>query len=94
MELKIDLKKESKEDIKKLISFLQKFIDEYPSYSPEPSQGAFNMFGSDNSSESEDSLNNASSGMDMFSNDSSYTEKEDEEKEPEQFNVHDMLEQY
>ena len=66
MKITIDTKEESKQEIKKLIAFLQKLVDndysDYSRSSPEPSSGSFNMFGSDSSS---------NSGMNMFSDDSS-----------------------
>jgi hypothetical protein len=83
MKITIDTKEESKEEIKKLISFLQKLVDEdsySSSSSPEPAAGAFNMF-SDNDSEGSSSYTNI------------FGENKPEEKE-ETFNVRDMLEKY
>ena len=45
VEIKVDLKRNSKEDIKKVIDFLQKFIEEDTmSETPDISPGAFNLF--------------------------------------------------
>ncbi|MBN1503313.1 hypothetical protein JW930_07275 [Candidatus Woesearchaeota archaeon] len=45
MEIKIDTKKDSKEDIEKAIVFLQQFVDsEALSNMPEVNDGAFNIF--------------------------------------------------
>ena len=107
MKLTIDTKEESKEEIKKIIVFLQKLVEEgYSSYNTEPptsTQGAFNMFGSDSSSESNESFNTPSSSMDMFSSDTPtnsniFAENSSSdiyaEKKEETFNIHDMLEEY
>lgn len=45
VEIKVDLKRNSKEDIRKVIDFLQKFVDEDAiTESPDISPGAFNLF--------------------------------------------------
>ncbi len=45
VEIKVDLKRNSKEDIKKVIDFLQKFVDEdNTSETSDISPGAFNLF--------------------------------------------------
>jgi len=45
VEIKVDLKRNSKEDIRKVIKFLQNYIeDESISDSPDISPGAFNLF--------------------------------------------------
>ena len=45
VEIKVDLKRNSKEDIIKVIEFLQKFIEEDTmSETPDISPGAFNLF--------------------------------------------------
>jgi len=46
MEIRIDTSKDNLEDIKKVIKFLQHFIDETPDYSGpiEISEGTFNIF--------------------------------------------------
>ena len=110
MKLTIDTKEESKEEIKKIIQFLQKIVEEeYSSYNKPPStstQGSFNMFGSDNT-QNKDSFNSPPSSMDMFGSDTTtnsntFTENsssdiyaEKKELEKEEtFNVHDMLEEY
>ena len=46
LEIRIDTKKDSSEEIKKAIQFLQGFV-EAQSEMPETAQGAFNMFGND-----------------------------------------------
>ncbi len=56
MEIKIDTKKDSKEDLQKIIEFLQKFIHEgsaSPEYDSTVSEGAFNMFGDNSETPSE-----------------------------------------
>lgn len=54
MKIEIDTNKDSREDIKKAIKMLQALVGEENSYGlyksnkqPEPSPGAFNMFGDD-----------------------------------------------
>ncbi|MCK5789066.1 MAG: hypothetical protein KAH32_08700, partial [Chlamydiia bacterium] len=103
MKITIDTKEESKEEIKKLISFLQKLIDEdsyssYSSESPEPTAGAFNMF-SDNS---QDTSSSSSGYTNIFGEnkpeEQTLNTNEDVnlhmKKEDEPFNMKDMLEQY
>jgi len=46
MEVRIDTKRDSAQDIRKAIEFLQRIIDERPEVSgQEPESGSFNMFG-------------------------------------------------
>ena len=58
MEIKIDTKKDSKDDIKQVIAFLQKIVDEgtasISNYDTNVSEGAFNMFDDDSTSNSTD----------------------------------------
>ena len=45
VEIKVDLKRNSKEEIQKVIEFLQKFVDEGTiGETPDISPGAFNLF--------------------------------------------------
>ena len=44
VEIKVDLKRNSKDDIRKVIDFLQKFVDEDSVDSADISPGAFNLF--------------------------------------------------
>ncbi|MFC1648713.1 hypothetical protein ACFL1B_04615 [Nanoarchaeota archaeon] len=53
MEIKIDTSKDSTEDIKKMISFLQHFVNEQHDHSslvPDASEGMFNIFDNDDNS--------------------------------------------
>ena len=65
MEIKIDTKKDSVDDIKKIIRFLQNFIEnnKTSNYSKEPEmpevdEGAFNIFGDDSDSSTSSTLTN------------------------------------
>lgn len=57
VEIRIDTKRDSDEEIRKTIRFLQQLIGETPAQpaasAPAPSTGAFNMFGSDDEAPSD-----------------------------------------
>ena len=84
MKITIDTKEESKENLKKIISFLQNLAETGPAdygTNTESSEGMFNMFGGDESQSSE--------SKDMFSSD-----EEPKEESRDNFNVRHMLERY
>lgn len=62
MEIKIDTKKDSAEDIKRMIDFLLKYVGEdekVTDETPTVSEGSFNLFGDDKNNYSDSStLNN------------------------------------
>ncbi|MCK5107165.1 MAG: hypothetical protein KAQ83_00380 [Nanoarchaeota archaeon] len=100
MQITIDTKEESKEEIKKLISFLQKLIDEdsYSSYnstdSPEPAAGAFNMFSDNSPSESSDSSGYTNIFGENKPEENNERTLHNPKEDGEPFKVRDILEQY
>lgn len=81
IEIRIDTKKDSHEDIKKVIGFLQNFIEKTRGNQP-LSEGAFNMFSENPNTPSQD-ISQASTGIN----------KEDE-KDDDDFDISPMIEPY
>lgn len=89
MKITIDTKEESKENLKKIISFLQNLAETGPAdygTTAKPNEGMFNMFGEDESQPSE--------SKDMFSSGDAFSDESEKEEPKENFNVRDMLERY
>lgn len=77
MEIRIDTKKDSHDDIKKMISFLQKFVEESSNY------GSYESYGSSSSNSNNDDFNIPSTSM--F--DSPAPEPKNESKDEDSFTI-------
>lgn len=86
MQINIDTSKDSNDDIKKVIAFLQHFIDEGTEGPiPETSEGIFNLF-DDSSSDSTDSDSTSMYDFDNLPDNDSDDDTEDND-EPEKIEI-------